>query len=189
MTSAKVKNSKTENIKVRSLFIILFFLFSTLVAAKEHIVESSAGKIIFTTTSNEISQRKFFGADLWFTGKKENGKRSVMSILLNSKDIKLDQNVSDKEFKKHKQQMKKFARERSYTNVNFQPYQFQKINDNLGYHYFVWSYKKDNQEYLEQSYYVECGNQFFIAKATTFKSNIDDQDKFKEIVETTKCIK
>ena len=189
MTSAKVKRSNAEKIQVRSLYIFIFLLFSTVAVAKEHIIESGSGKIIFTTNSNEISQRKFFGADLWFTGKKEDGKRSVMSILLNSKDIKLDQNVSDKEFRIHKEKMTKFAKERSYKNIKFEPYHFEKINEELAYHHFVWSYEKDNKRYLEQSYYVECGNQFFIAKATTFDTNTVDQNKFKEIVETTKCLK
>lgn len=174
---------------MRSLFIFIFLFQSTLVLAKEHSVQTEAGKIIFSTSSNEISQRKFFGADLWFTGKKLEGKRSVMSILFNSKDIKLNPSVTKKEFSTHVKKMKKFAKERSYTQPKFEPYKFVTINKELSYHSFVWSYTKDNKTYLEQSYYVECGNIFFIAKATTFKSNILDQEKFKEIVETAKCIK
>lgn len=158
-------------------------------SAKDHIVDTPVGKIIFVTADNEVSQRKFFGADLWFTGKVKNKKRNVMSILYNSSDVKLNPIVSKKEFKVHKEKMKIFAKKRKYSNIKFKPYKYVKLNDKLAYHHFVWSYEKQGEIYLEQSYYVECSHIFFVAKATTFQEAKDDQKKFKKIIEGVKCQK
>lgn len=171
-------------------YFLIIYLFVPLIAfSKEHVVEVNEGKIIFTTAKEEKSQRHFFGADLWFTGKTQNGKRNVMSILYNSKDVELNPQVTDKEFAAHKKQMLEFAKKRSYSNVDFKPYQFIKISENLAYHQFVWSYVKAGEKFTEQSYYVECNGLFFIAKATTFSDALSDQEKFKNIVETARCTK
>lgn len=147
------------------------------------------GSIVFETDNKEVSQRKFFGADLWFTGDVNNNKRNVMSIVYSTSDVALNPEVKDKEFQKHKDEMTKFAKERNYTDLNFQPYKHNKVNNDLAYHSLIWSYKKDNVEFLEESYYVECNHILFIAKATTTLSSEADQEKFKKIIETARCSK
>jgi hypothetical protein len=44
-------------------------------------------------------------------------------------------------------------------------------------------------DFLEESYYVECNNILFIAKATTTLDSKSDQDKFKKIIENVRCVK
>lgn len=173
---------------MKLLFSILIFILSFSSLAKEHIVQTKGGKMIFKTADNEISQRKFFGADLWFTGEVKNKKRNVMSVIYNSSDITLDNFVDPKQFEKYKEKMHLFGEKRKYQDIKIKPHKHVKINNENSYHSFVWSYKKDGINYIEQSYYVTCGKIFFVAKATTFESSKEDQSKFKKIVETAKCI-
>lgn len=166
------------------LFILIY---SCAIFAKDHTVPTPVGNIHFETSEKEISQRNFFGADLWFTGVVNHNKRNVMSIVYSASGIKLDPEVKDEEFLKHKNEMTKFAQERGYINVNFEPYVFERLNEHLAYHSLVWSYKKENIEFLEKSYYVECDHILFIAKATTTLDSKSDQEKFKKIIETSRC--
>jgi hypothetical protein len=163
------------------------FIFPFLCFAKSHTIEKSDGEIVFETEDTELSQRKFFGADLWFTGDVIEGKRNVMSIIYNSKDVKLAGGVSEAEYSIHKSKMKKFADERGYSKVIFEPYRYIKKNAKLGYHNFVWSYDFGGNSFVEESYYVECDNLFFISKATTNSSSKKDRLKFKKIIEGAKC--
>jgi len=171
------------------ILVPTILLLSSITFAKEHRVETPGGSIIFATDDSEKSQRKFFGADLWFTGSVNHEKRNVMSVVYSTSGVKLDPEVKEKEFSKHKDEMRKFAKERGYLDVNFKPYQYEKIRNDLSYHNFVWSYKKDNLDFLEESYYVECNNILFIAKATTTLDSKSDQDKFKKIIENVRCVK
>jgi hypothetical protein len=174
---------------VKKSILVLTILYSSITFAIEHKIDTPAGSIIFATDDREISQRKFFGADLWFTGSVNHEKRNVMSVVFSTSEVKLDPEVKDEQFSKHKIEMLKFAKERGYTDVNFKPYEFQKIRNDLAYHNFVWSYKKDKLDFLEESYYVECNNILFIAKATTTLDSKSDQDKFKKIIENVRCVK
>lgn len=173
--------------KLLALLTILLVSFNLF--AKEHKVATPVSTIQFVTDENVQSQRKFFGADLWFTGSVNHNKRNVMSIVYSTSGVKLNPEVKEKEFSKHKAEMKKFAKERGYKSVNFKPYTFHKINDSLAYHSFIWSYKKDDLEFLEESYYVECKHILFIAKATTLIDSKADQEKFKKIIENARCFK
>lgn len=175
--------------KLKQIAAFALILFSQSVFAKDHKVPTPTGSIIFQTGEAEKSQRKFFGADLWFTGSVLHDKRNVMSIVYSTSGIELDQKVSDAQYLKHKEEMQKFAKERGFTGVEFKPHKYQKINNELAYHSFVWSYKKDNLAFLEESYYVECKHMLFIAKATTHLESRTDQDKFKKIIESARCIK
>ena len=153
------------------ILVPTILLFSSITFAKEHRVETPGGSIIFATDDSEKSQRKFFGADLWFTGSVNHEKRNVMSVVYSTSGVKLDPEVKEKEFSKHKDEMRKFAKERGYLDVNFKPYQYEKIRNDLSYHNFV------------------CNNILFIAKATTTLDSKSDQDKFKKIIENVRCVK
>lgn len=168
---------------------LLFIILVQAALAKEHRVPTAGGSILFETDEKEESQRKFFGADLWFTGEVVKEKRNVMSIVYSTKDVQLDPQVNDSEFAKHKAEMTKFAKERGYSKLEFHPYKFKKVNEELAYHSFAWSYQKDGFEFLEESYYVECNHLLFIAKATTNLHSLNDQSKFKKIIESARCLK
>lgn len=174
---------------MKYVFFALIAIYPFITYAKQHVVETPGGKMIFTTDSKEKSQRAFFGADLWFTGATAKNKRNVMSIKYNSKDIELDNYVSPEAYKKHKKEMRAFGKEQNYTNIKFDDREFVKINDSTSYQLFSWSFSKDGLNFKERSYYVTCGPIFFIAKATTFVETQKDQLKFKNIIESVQCKK
>jgi hypothetical protein len=174
---------------MKTTLILICLLIHASAFAKEHRVPTPAGEIVFTTEDKEVSQRNFFGADLWFTGEVIKDKRNVMSIVYSTKDVQLNPEVKNNEFEKHKAEMTKFAQGNGYSNISFRPYKFHKVNDQLAYHSLVWSYKIEDFEYLEESYYVECNNILFIAKATTHFQSKSDQSKFKKIIESARCMK
>lgn len=170
------------------LLILLIFLSFKPLFGKEHVAQSEHGKVIFQTGESENSQRNFFGADLWFTGNKIGKKRNVMSIVLNSSDIKLETPKNKSSYQAHKNKMLKFAKKRGYEKVEFSPYKKIEL-ENKTYHLLTWSYSKDGTRFVENSYYVECSPVFFIAKATTIDNSDKDQLKFKKIIEGAKCEK
>lgn len=166
--------------------IIILVIYSNLAISREVRVNNAAGVLILQTGLS--SQRDLLGADIWFLGEKQGERRNVLSLLYQDKNIKLNQEVTRKGYSTHKAQMRIFGKDSGYSDMKFSEYKVKKVSDKLAYHFFSWSYLLKEQRFLEESYYIECGDMFFISKATTLMSSIKDQKKFRAIIEGAKCL-
>jgi len=163
-------------------FITSFFSFS-----KDFVISKNGIKIKLKSQKITNVQRKFFGADLWFVGKKIGKLRNVMSVLYNSKSAQINKKIEKNDIQFYKKEMRAFANIKGYENVKFEKTSKVKVHQNLSFYQLGWSYRKNNITFKETSFYTQCSNVFFIAKATTIGESTLDNKSFKEIIRSASC--
>ena len=152
-------------------------------------VQLKRQSVFIDAPSDWVAQKDVFGMPLmWRSPKKVNGRVILNIVPTGLKSRYSDPKELSKDQEYYRAGRRKWIKERAGEFIKFKPYQKLKWKSVRDVHTIGVEYELAGIHYSEQSYYLNCGGEFYHLK-TLYRQNewADQQNKIKGIVSTFRC--
>ncbi|MCF8059710.1 MAG: hypothetical protein K9K67_10460 [Bacteriovoracaceae bacterium] len=175
---------------IKSMFSILVFLSTGLdsfASVRADVLKTDMGTILVSRPRGWTIEERVLGLPFVLFGPKENGQRSNVSLTHTGQELKLDSPALKKDILNYKLGKSKWANKVGAKIIKILPlktYQSERGHKvtQVG---VTYQFKKKN--YIEKSYYIECGINLLHSKALTLEKNKSHYHEIEKMIKGIDC--
>lgn len=172
---------------VRSALLSLLLVFGQALSAKTLELKKSTRSIYIEEKSDWTLGRDLFGMPFIYFSPQVNGQRSNISFTDTGADLELDVSslASSQDF--YRDNKKKWAEQVGATIESFSDLETFTNKHGHKIHKIGLSYRHEDNNYIERSYYIECRGKVLFSKSLRLKENHAHDKDFQDLIQGLDC--